>query len=93
MTQQKKNERAMSITFHFLRGLKKVLLHTYVVAGRRLLKNTVPPGDLSPRRQISRLNSKVMSVQIQKFENNMKKYKTTSNTRPPLLQDHGKTLR
>ena len=41
MIQQKKNERAMSITFHFLRGLKKVLLHTYVVAGRRLLKNTV----------------------------------------------------
>ena len=31
----------MIITFYFLRGLKKVLQHTYVVAGRRLLKNTV----------------------------------------------------
>ena len=31
----------MSITFYFWRRLKKVLLHTYVVAGRRLLKNTV----------------------------------------------------
>ena len=31
----------MSITFYFLKGLKKVLLHTYVVAGRRLLKDTV----------------------------------------------------
>ena len=41
MIQEKKNQRAMSITFYFLRGLKKVLLHTYVVAGRRLLKNTV----------------------------------------------------
>ena len=26
-----------------MRGLKKVLLHTYVVAGRRLLQNTVCP--------------------------------------------------
>ena len=31
----------MSRISYFLRGLKKVLLHTYVVAGRRLLKNTV----------------------------------------------------
>ena len=39
--QEKKNSRAMSFTFYFLRGVKKVLLHTYVVAGRRLLQNTV----------------------------------------------------
>ena len=31
----------MSRISYFFRGLKKVLLHTYVVAGRRLLKNTV----------------------------------------------------
>ena len=31
----------MSRISDFLRALKKVLLHTYVVAGRRLLKNTV----------------------------------------------------
>ena len=49
MIQQKKNERAMSITFHFLRGLKKVLLHTYVVADRRLLKNTVHLTDIEKR--------------------------------------------
>ena len=59
----------MSITFYFLRGLKKVLLHTYVVAGRRLLKNTVkhPLFDLLITfkiMQFSKISRKSLKVEV-----------------------------